>query len=196
MKKELFTMSYLNNQNTERLKLYYNSIICQDLILKNNYTSILELPRLEKIVLNTTSNSYAIDKKNLIPTLLAVELITGQKPKFTCAKKSIAPFKIREKQILGCKVTLRRKQLYNFLNIFISIVLPRLRDFSGVSSKSLDKAGNFSLGFTNLLIFPHLENHFEYFQNFRGININFSTKSSSQKISRLLFSGYQLPESK
>ena len=189
-------MSYLNNQNSERLKNYYNSIICQDLILKNNYTSILELPHLEKIVLNTTSNSYTVDKKNIVPTLLAIDLITGQKPKFTCAKKSIAPFKIRENQILGCKVTLRKKQLYNFLNIFITIVLPKIRDFSGISSKSIDKSGNFSIGFTNLLIFPHLENHFEYFQNFRGININFSTKNSSQRISRLVFSAFQLPESK
>lgn len=192
-------MSYSNilkNQNTERLQFYYNSIITQDLLLKNNYTSIMEIPTLEKIVLNTTSNIYAIDKKNLVPALLALELITGQKAKFTSAKKSIAPFKIREKQILGCKVTLRGKQLYNFLNIFITIVLPRLRDFSGISKKSIDTAGNFSFGFTNILLFPHVENQFEFFQNFRGFNINFSTTRSSQQKSRLLYSAYQLPQSK
>ena len=192
-------MSYSNilkNQNTERLQFYYNSIITQDLLLKNNYTSIMEIPTLEKIVLNTTSNIYAIDKKNLVPALLALELITGQKAKFTSAKKSIAPFKIREKQILGSKVTLRGKQLYNFLNIFITIVLPRLRDFSGISKKSIDTAGNFSFGFTNILLFPHVENQFEFFQNFRGFNINFSTIRSSQQKSHLLYSAYQLPQSK
>ena len=177
----------------ERLKLYYNSVICQDLILKNNYNSIFEIPTLNKVVLNTTSNSYALDKKNLIPALLALELITGQKVKFTCAKKSIAPFKIRENQILGCKVTLRKNNLYNFLNVFLHIVLPRVRDFNGISKKSFDKFGNLSFGFTNLLLFPHLENHFEYFQNFKGLNINFSTSKSSKKTNRLLYSAYQLP---
>lgn len=192
-------MSYSNTlkiQNIERLKLYYNSIISQDLLLKNNYTSIMEVPNLEKIILNTTSNAYTVDKKNLIPALLALELISGQKAKFTVAKKSIAPFKIRDKQILGCKVTLRRKQLYNFLNIFINIILPRLRDFPGISKKSFDGCGNFSFGFTNILVFPHIENQFEYFQNFRGFNINFSSIRSSQQKSRLLYSAYQLPQSK
>lgn len=199
IKKEIYTMSYSNTlkiQNIERLKFYYNSIISQDLLLKNNYTSIMEVPSLEKIILNTTSNAYAVDKKNLIPALLALELISGQKAKFTVAKKSIAPFKIREKQILGCKVTLRGKKLYNFLNIFINIVLPRLREFPGISKKSIDSSGNFSFGFTNILVFPHLENQFEYFQNFRGFNINFSTIQSSQQKSRLLYSAYQLPQSK
>jgi large subunit ribosomal protein L5 len=198
-KKEMIIMSQSilsTNQNSERFKLYYNSIICQDLLLKNNYTSIFEIPTLEKIVINTTSSAYANDRKNLIPALLALELITGQKAKFTCAKKSLASFKIRENQILGCKVTLRKKHLYNFLTVFTSIVLPKLRDFSGISKKSLDTSGNLSLGFTNLLVFPHLENHFEFFQNIRGMNINFSSNRASQSVNRMLYSAFQIPESK
>lgn len=176
----------------DRFQLYYSDIICEDLVLKNNYTNIYQIPSLHKIVLNTTSSSYAVDKKNILPALLALELITGQKANFSCAKKSIAPFKIREKQILGCKVTLRKKQLYNFLNIFVTIVLPKLRDFSGISKKSIDPSGNLSIGFTQLLVFPQLQDHFELFQNFRGLNINFCTNKSS----RLLYSAYQIPESK
>jgi large subunit ribosomal protein L5 len=189
-----FTLS--THQNSKRLKLYYDSIICQDFLLKNNYTSIFEIPTLEKIVINTTSSTYAIDRKNLIPALLALELIAGQKVKFTCAKKSLAPFKIRENQILGCKVTLRKNHLYNFLTVFTSIVLPKLRDFSGISKKSLDISGNLSLGFTDLLVFPHLENHFEFFQNVRGIHINFSSKKASRSVNRVLYSAFQIPESK
>lgn len=184
------------NQNFERFKLYYNSIICQDLLLKNNYTNIFEIPTLEKIVINTTSNAFATDRKNLIPALLALELITGQKAKFTCAKNSLASFKIRKNQILGCKVTLRKKYLYNFLTVFISIVLPKLRDFSGISKKSLDTSGNLSLGFTNILVFPHLENHFEFFQNIQGMNINFSSNRASHSLNRMLYSAFQIPESK
>jgi len=189
-----FTLSAY--QNSRRLNLYYDSIICQDLLLKNNYTSIFEIPILEKIVVNTTSSTYATDRKNLIPALLALELVTGQKVKFTCAKKSLAPFKIRQNQILGCKVTLRRKHLYNFLTVFTNIVLPKLRDFSGISKKSLDTSGNLSLGFTNLLVFPDLENHFEFFQNVRGIHINFSSTRASRPVNRVLYSAFQIPESK
>jgi len=198
-KKEIIIMSkftFSTYQNSERLKLYYNSIICQDLLLKNNYTSIFEIPTLEKIVINTTSSAYATDRKNLIPALLALELITGQKAKFTCAKKSLASFKIRENQILGCKVTLRRKHLYNFLIVFTSVVLPKLRDFSGISKKSLNTSGNLSLGFTNLLVFPHLENHFEFFQNVQGMNINFSSNRTSRSVNRVLYSAFQIPEVK
>ena len=186
----------LSNQNSERLKLYYHTIICQDLLLKNNYTNIFEIPTLEKIVINTTSSAFVADRKNLIPALLALELITGQKAKLTCAKNSVASFKIRKNQLLGCKVTLRKKYLYNFLTIFLSIVLPKLRDFSGISKKSLDTSGNLSFGFTNILAFPHLENHFEFFQNVRGMNLNFSSTQGSQSVNRVLYSAFQIPESK
>lgn len=192
----------MSNQNImkhttkQRFELYYNSIIAQDLLLKNNYKNISELPKFDKIVINTTSKFYVTDRKNLIPILLALELITGQKAKFTCAKKSIAPFKIRENQILGCKITLRRKRLYNFLNILVSIVLPRFRDFSGITKKSFDNSNNISIGFTNLFLFPQIENYFEYFENIRGINITFCTKSGKKTFNQLVYTAYQLPITK
>ena len=177
----------------DRFHLHYQYIICSDLILKENYSNISQLSCFKKIVINTTSNYYVVDKKNLIPAFIALELVTGQKTQLTSARKSIAPFKIRENQALGCKITLRKSRLYNFLNLFTTIILPRLRDFNHISCKNLDKSGNLSLGFTDLLLFPQLENHFEYFQNFKGIHINFITNSSKLQKNYLLYSGFQLP---
>ena len=177
----------------DRLNLHYQYIVCLDLLLKDNYTSIAQLPSMEKIVINTTSSQYVMDKKNFIPSFLALELITGQKVYLTSAKKSLAPFKIRENQAIGCKVTLHKHYMYNFLTVFNTIVLPRLRDFSGVSVKSINNVGNLSIGFTHLLFFPQLESHFEYFQNFKGINLNFVTSSNNVKKNRLLYSAFQLP---
>ena len=179
--------------NSKRLNSYYNSIITQDFLLKTNCNSLFEIPCLEKIVLNASSSLYALDRKNLISPLLGFEFLTGQKAKFTCAKKSLASFKIRENQILGCKVTLRKKQLYKFLNIFTSIYLPRIRDFSGFLEKNTKNRSCFSFGISNVLTFPHLENHFEYFQNFRGFNLNITISKSHQKTLSLLLSAYQLP---
>ena len=125
--------------NKNRLKLYYDHVICQDLILKQNYTTIFQLPSFKKVTINTSSKLYLVDKKYIVPSILGVELITGQKPKLTYAKKSIASFKIRENQLLGCKVTLRGASLYLFLDVLITMILPRLRDFSGFPFKSFDK---------------------------------------------------------
>lgn len=107
-------------------KIFYQKILTYDLVLKNNYTSIMQLPRLEKIILNTTSKSYVQDKKALVFTLAALEFISGQKPQLTYAKKSIANFKIRQHQILGCKVVLKENLMYPFLEKLSRIILPRL----------------------------------------------------------------------
>lgn len=179
--------------NKNRFKLYYDHVICQDLILKQNYSTIFQLPSFKKVIINTSSKLYLIDKKYIAPSILGVELITGQKPKLTYAKKSIASFKIRENQLLGCKVTLRGAPLYLFLELVVTIILPRLRDFSGISLKSFDKYGNFSLGFSNLMIFPELENHFEFFELFKGLNINFSLSGSDLDEISLLYTAFQLP---
>ena len=181
--------------NTNRFKLYYDHVICQDLIIKQNYTTIFQLPAFKKVIINTSSKLYLIDKKYIIPSILGVELITGQKPKLTYAKKSIATFKIRENQLLGCKVTLRGPCLYLFLDLVITLILPRLRDFSGISIKSFDKSGNFSLGLSNLMVFPELENHFEFFELFKGLNMNFSIHGSSLDDINLLYTAFQLPGS-
>lgn len=187
-------MQFQNSFNHEhRFKHHYYSLVCQDLLLKENYTNIFQLPSLKKIVVNTTSSHYILDKKNLIPAFLGLELITGQKVKLTCARKSLAPFKIRENQAIGGKVSLRRDSMYTFLALFNAILLPRLRDFHGISQKSFENSGNFSLGFTELLLFPQLENHFELFQNFKGFHVNFITKCSKRNHTKLLYSAFQLP---
>jgi len=179
--------------NTNRYKLYYSNIICQDLILKQNYNTIFEIPSFKKIILNTTSKHYMNNKKSIISALLGLELITGRKPKLTYAKNSIASFKLRNNQLLGCKVTLRGAALYNFLDLIITIILPRLRDFSKISINSFKKPINYSLGFRNLLIFPELEDHFELFELFKGFNINFIMSSSNISDCSLLSSAFQLP---
>ncbi len=116
---------------------YYQQIICQDLLLKQSYNNIMELPSINKIILNTTSSLFVQDKKYILPALVALEFITGQKIKYTLAKKSIATFKIRQNQLIGCKISLRNQYMYNFLSKFLLIIAPRIRDFSGIITKNL-----------------------------------------------------------
>jgi len=116
---------------------YYQQIICQDLLLKQSYNNIMELPSINKIILNTTSSLFVQDKKYILPAVVALEFITGQKIKYTSAKKSIATFKIRQNQLIGCKISLRNQYMYNFLSKFLLIIAPRIRDFSGIMTKNL-----------------------------------------------------------
>ena len=173
---------------------YYQQIICQDLILKQSYSNVMELPSINKINLNTTSSLFVQDKKFILPALVALELITGQKIKYTSAKKSIASFKIRQNQVLGCKITLRNQYMYNFLSKFIVITAPRLRDFSGILANDSSACSSyFTIGIKNLMIFPELENHFELFETCRGLNITFGISSKKANDALLLFSGFQIP---
>nr|QBB88983.1 50S ribosomal protein L5 [Micractinium sp. LBA 32] len=208
----------LNTFSLALSKNYYKKIVTYDLILKQNCTSIMELPRLEKIVLNTSSKNYINDKKTLLVTLAALELISGQKPQLTYARKSVANFKIRQHQILGCKVVLRENLMYAFLDRLSRIVLPHIRDYTTkqnftqenqkISSreKHTKKSTRFiacSFGLKNLMIFPELENHFELVENFRGMNFTFVFSHFREKDSenftnkftnlRLLLSGFQIP---
>lgn len=190
------------NNLTNLGKNYYEKILTYDLILKQNYTNIMQLPRLEKIVLNTTSKNYVNDKKYILFTLAALELLSGQKPKLTYAKKSVANFKIRQHQILGCKVVLRKNLMYAFLDKLSRIILPRIRDYaktnyitqinqnlevnnlqkknfsSSIKSKKLIA---YTFGLKNLMMFPELENHFELVENFRGMNLTFVLSACNNK---------------
>ena len=185
-----------NNLITNLSKNYYEKVLTYDLILKQNYTNIMQLPRIEKIVLNTTSKNYVNDKKYILFTLAALELLSGQKPQLTYAKKSVANFKIRQHQILGCKVVLRKNLMYIFLEKLSRIILPRIRDsakknhmtqinqnlefshslkknfFGPYSTKSKEFIA-YTFGLKNLMMFPELENHFELVENFRGMNLTF-----------------------
>lgn len=198
-------------------KNYYQKIVTYDLILKQNFTNIMELPRIEKIILNTTSKNYVNDKKNILFTLAALEFISGQKAQLTYARKSIANFKIRQHQILGCKVVLRENLMYTFLDKLSRIILPRIRDdvnkkknlhvtnlftFQKHCKKS-NKFITYSFGVKNLMIFPELENHFELVENLKGMNLCFVLKNSLNKSSVnetrknaeffLILSGFQIP---
>ena len=165
------TNSSINN----RLYTHYKKTICYDLLLKQNIGSLLEITQLEKIVLNTTSKIIVSDKKNIIPGLIALQLFSGQHQKVTSAHKSIAGFKLRENQVIGCKVSLRGEKMFNFLEKLITIILPRIRQFSKISFNNFDGKGNISLGLSPILIAPELESYFEYFECLGGINISLIT---------------------
>lgn len=205
---ELLTKKDLSKKSFEFLILrreslsenFYQNVIAYDLILKQNYTSIMQLPRIEKGVVNTTSKIYINDKKHIIFTLAALEIISGQKPQLTYAKKSIANFKVREHQIIGCKVTLRGNQIYTFLDRISKIVFPRIRDYSKKKMQNSEfllqkssQLSTWSFGLQNLMIFPELENHYELVDNFRGMDLSFNVSNSNSKTCRLLLSGFQLP---
>lgn len=189
-------------------KKYYENVLACDLILKQNYTNIMQLAHLEKIALNTTSKNYVNDKKDLLFTLAALELISGKKPQLTYARESIANFKIRQHQILGCKVVLRENLMYGFLDKLSKIIFPRCtKEMSLISvytkKKYTSNSRTFTFGFKNLMIFPELENHYQLVENFRGINLTFVLSDLKKKNSfscldkskeiLLLLSGFQLP---
>jgi large subunit ribosomal protein L5 len=168
------------------------------LILKQNIKTISEIPKVTKIVINTSSKLIVNEKKHLTPILLALELITGQKPKITKAKKSIATFKLRENQVIGCKVTMRDSNMLIFFEKLNKILLPRLTDFQGLNfekkSSGIEKSiGNIDIGINNFLIFPELENYFEYFEYRGGMDINIQTSAKTKRITNLFFSGFQYP---
>ena len=158
-----------------RLYNHYKETIAYDLLLKQNIGNFLEIAQLEKIILNTTSKIIVSDKKNIIPGLIALELLSGQHQKITSAQKSIAGFKLRENQVIGCKVTLRGERMFNFLEKLITIILPRIRHFNPINFSHFDGKGNLSLGLSPILIIPELESYFEYFESIGGINISLIT---------------------
>ena len=174
-------------------EIYYRQIVCRDMILKYNYNNIMELPTLKKIVINTTSKMYVTDKKYMIPALAALEMITGQKLIINQAKKSIATFKLRKGQPIGCKVTLRNPIFYSFLYKLIMIILPRSRDFIGLSAKSINSSGNWSIPITNIMLFPELENYYEFFESVRGFNVTFGIFAKKKQQACVFYSALQIP---
>ena len=169
---------------------YYREIISQDLIYKQNYHTIMELPKIDKLVINSTSKSFVEDRKNITKTLLGVEMICGQRLRRSTALKSIAGFKIRGGQILGCKVTLRKNHLSGFLDKFVLVVLPRLNT---LTKKRTTVDNHLSLGLTDLLIFPELEKSFSLFENLRGLDLSFVMCKNKCDENLLLLTALQVP---
>ena len=162
-----------------RLKEKYLNEIVPSLTNKYNYKTIMEVPKLEKIVINIGVGDATSNSKLLEAAVKELELISGQKPVITKAKKSIAGFKLREGQAIGCKVTLRGENMYNFMDKLLSIGLPRVRDFRGVSSKAFDGRGNYTLGIKEQLIFSEIE--YDNVVKVRGMDIVFVTTAKSNE---------------
>ena len=174
-----------------RLKEKYVKEIVPSLIKKHNYTTIMEVPKLEKIVINMGVGDATGNSKLLEAAVKDLELISGQKPVVTKARKSIAGFKVREGQSIGCKVTLRGNNMYNFMDKLVSIGLPRVRDFRGVSPKAFDGRGNYTLGIKEQLIFSEIE--YDNVVKVRGMDIVFVTTAKSNEEAYDLLSELGIP---
>lgn len=174
-----------------RLKEKYNKEIVPSLRQKYNYKSVMEVPALEKIVVNMGVGDASQNSKLLDAAMADLEIITGQKPVKTYAKKAIAGFKIRQGQAIGCKVTLRGDSMYNFLDKLISITLPRVRDFRGISNKAFDGRGNYTLGLTEQLIFSEIE--YDNVVKVRGMDIVFVTTAKTNEEAHDLLNGLGMP---
>ena len=174
-----------------RLKVKYNEEIIPNLTKEFNYKSIMEVPKLDKIVVNIGCGDATGNSKLLEAAMKDLEAITGQKPIATKSKKSIAGFKLREGQAIGCKVTLRGENMYNFLDKLISITLPRVRDFRGVSPKAFDGRGNYTLGLTEQLIFSEIE--YDNVVKVRGMDIVFVTTAKTNAEALDLLQGFGMP---
>lgn len=165
-----------------RLQEKYENEVVPALMEKFGYTNVMQVPKLEKIVINMGVGEAKDNQKVLESAVADMTLISGQKPIITRAKKSIANFKIRENMPIGCKVTLRKNKMYEFADKLMNIALPRVRDFRGVSEKSLDGRGNYSLGVKEQLIFPEID--YDKIDKIRGMDIIFVTTAKTDEEAR------------
>ena len=175
----------------EKLREQYEKEVVPALMKKFNYKSIMEVPKLEKKVLNVGLGDIRENPKALENTMNDLSIITGQKPVVTKAKKSIAAFKIREGVNMGCKVTLRSTKMYEFAYKLFNVALPRVRDFRGVSSNSFDGRGNYSMGIKEQLIFPEIE--YDKVDKLRGMDIIFVTTAKTDEEARELLTLLGMP---
>ena len=176
---------------TPRLVEQYRNEIVPELMKQFGYKSVMEVPRLDKIVLNMGVGEAVNDKKILENAVGDLTLIAGQKPVITKARKSIAGFKIRAGYPIGCKVTLRNVRMYEFLDRLISVAIPRVRDFRGVSARAFDGKGNFNMGVKEQIIFPEIE--YDKIDALRGLNVTIATTAKSDSEARALLSAFRFP---
>lgn len=174
-----------------RLKEYYQKEVVESLMKQFGYKSVMQVPKLLKITLNMGVGEAVGDKKVMNFALDDMTKIAGQKPVVTLAKKSIAGFKIRDGWPIGCKVTLRREKMYEFLDRFINITLPRVRDFRGLNPKSFDGSGNYSLGIHEQIVFPEID--FDKIDGIRGLDICITTSAKTNEEARALLEAFNLP---
>ncbi len=176
---------------SSRLKKIYNEEIKNSLQEKMKYKSSMEIPSIRKITINVGLGQAVKDKKVIEQAVGDIEKITGQKPIVTKAKKSIAAFSLREGMPIGCKVTLRKDRMYEFLDRLITIAIPRIRDFRGFSKKSFDGRGNYTLGIKEQIIFPEID--YEKIDSIRGLDIAITTSAKNDDEARLLLEEFNFP---
>ena len=174
-----------------RLKKLYDEVIAPNLIKEFGYKNKMEVPKLTKIVLNMGVGESTEDKKAIEFAVKDMEAISGQKPIVTHARKSISTFKLRDGMPIGCKVTLRREKMYEVLDRFITMAMPRIRDFRGVSGKSFDGHGNYAMGIKEQIIF--LEINYDAVDAIRGMDIIICTSAKTDKEAKALLAGFGMP---
>ena len=174
-----------------RLHDQYMNTVKPALLEEFGYKSSMEVPKLEKIVINMGVGEASQDKKKIQGAVDDMTRISGQKPIITKAKKSIATFKLRDGMIVGCKVTLRRQRMYEFLDRLVNIALPRVRDFRGISGKSFDGTGNYSMGLKEQIVFPEID--YDQVDVIRGMDIIICTSAKTYAEDKALLKGFDMP---
>ncbi|MES1151086.1 MAG: 50S ribosomal protein L5 [Dongia sp.] len=174
-----------------RLHEHYKKVVREALTKEFNYQNAFEVPKLDKIVINMGVGEATADSKKINIAVAELTAIAGQKPVITKARKSIAVFKLREGMAIGCKVTLRRQQMYEFLDRLVNIALPRVRDFRGVSGKSFDGRGNYTLGLKEQLVFPEID--YDKIDKVRGMDIVICTTAKTDAEAKALLKGFDMP---
>lgn len=174
-----------------RLREHYENVVRKQLQEKFGYANPMAMPRLDKIVINMGVGEAVGDGKKIDAAVEDMTRITGQKPIVTRAKKSIAGFKLRTDMPVGCKVTLRRDRMYEFLDRLVTIALPRVRDFRGVSGRSFDGRGNYAMGLKEQLVFPEI--NYDQIDEIRGMDIVICTTASSDEEAKALLAGFNMP---
>ncbi|MDD5034804.1 MAG: 50S ribosomal protein L5 [Methylococcaceae bacterium] len=174
-----------------RLQKIYREEIVPEMVRRFQYASVMQVPRIEKITLNMGVGEAVADKKILQNAVEDMQKISGQKPIITYARKSIAGFKIREGMPVGCKVTLRREKMYEFLDRLITIAIPRIRDFRGLNPKSFDGRGSYSMGVKEQIIFPEID--YDKIDALRGMDITITTTAKSDDEARAVLEQFKFP---
>jgi large subunit ribosomal protein L5 len=174
-----------------RLQEHYRNVVRPALVKEFNYKNPMQVPRLDKIVINMGVGEATQDQKKLQAAAADMTAIAGQKPLITKSRKSIANFKLRENLNIGCKVTLRRERMYEFLDRLISVALPRVRDFRGVSARSFDGRGNYALGLKEQIVFPEID--YDKMDSVRGMDIVICTTAKTDTEAKALLKGFDMP---
>ena len=174
-----------------RLKQFYKDSVVKKMTEQFGYTSVMQVPRIEKITLNMGVGEAVADKKVMENAVSDMEKIAGQKVVVTKAKKSVAAFKIRDDYPVGCKVTLRRERMYEFLDRLVTVAIPRIRDFRGIPAKSFDGRGNYNMGVKEQIIFPEIE--YDKIDAIRGMNITITTTAKTDEEAKALLAAFSFP---